>query len=257
MRIIRENRGFAFAVPTVLLVVVALWWFDNIKVYPPTYCPEPTVPQTVMRALSPGHTVILVDTSNEVSREDGARADALIDEWTKNDTAAPFLQRLSVYSLPQQVDDLGGPHGEPMCIPKEGDEYSWLYENQTMVQAHFLNFLSQLKAVFWDTLGKGEADQSPLVETMARLMEQHADIDSFVLVSDMLQHTPIWSHYRKTGDLGAVEATCDQIRALGRLKKVYVYYIDRELPTIQASAWPDEWWANCLAGVGTEMLNGT
>ena len=37
MRIIRENRGFAFAVPTVFLVVVALWWFDNIKVYPPTY----------------------------------------------------------------------------------------------------------------------------------------------------------------------------------------------------------------------------
>ena len=257
MRIIRENRGLAFAVPTVVVVGMALWWFDSIKVYPPTYCPEPTIPQTVMDVLSPGHTVILIDTSNEVSREDGERADALIDEWTKNDTEAPFLQRLSIYSLPEKMNDLDGPQDESMCIPKEGDEYSWIYENEIMVQAHFLNFLSRLKAIFWDTLGKEEADQSPLIETMAQLMERHDDIDSFLLVSDMLQHTPVWSHYRKTGELGAVAATCSQIRALGRLKKVYVYYIDRELPHIQASAWPDEWWANCLAGVGTEMLNGT
>lgn len=100
-----------------------------------------------------------------------------------------------------------------------------------------------------------ETAQSPIVETMASLVRRYDDLDSILLVSDMLQNTPLWSHYIVGGDSLAVASECRRITNPGRLKTVHVYYIHRENPENHALEWPDVWWRRCLTGVTAEMLN--
>lgn len=255
MKII-QNHGMAIALSVFVLAVAAFWWLGEFRVYPPTFCPTATLPQRVMSLESPAHTAILIDTSDEVPLEDGTRADSLIDAWVRSD--APALQRLSTYLLPAAAGDPPRDPGLSVCVPKEGEDANWIYENPIIVQAQFERFLFDLKAIYWDLLGRPPADQSPIVETMAELAERHEDIDSFLIVSDMLQHTPLWSHYSRRGDSQDAMEECRRIAAGGRVKAVYVYYINRGLPEeIQDPNWPDIWWSTCMSDIKAVMLNGS
>ena len=229
------------------------WYTDQLRVGPPDYCPTGTWPQIKEGFEVPGHTAILIDTSNEIPAKDAELAFRRIDAWTRN--SAPFLQRLSIYGLPESANDRDFRSYGSWCIPKEGAEANLIYENPVYVEAQFRGFLATLQDHFRDLVSREEADQSPIVETMAGLVQRHEDLDSIVLVSDMLQHTPLWSHYTMEGDTLGIPSECGRVTGPGRLKTVYVYYIDRGLTKIQAPEWPDEWWRRCLSGVRTEMLN--
>lgn len=112
--------------------------------------------------------------------------------------------------------------------------------------------------MFRELVRREEADQSPIVETMADLVQRDDELDSIVLVSDMLQNTSLWSSYARaaqSGDATGISSECGRITSPGRLKAVYVYYIDREHVEMQPPEWPDAWWERCLRGAKTEMLN--
>ena len=229
------------------------WYTDRLIVRPPDYCPTGTYPQVREGIEVPGHTAVLIDTSNEIPMEDAELAFQKIDAWTRN--SAPFLQRLSIYALPESANDRAVRSYGSWCIPKEGAEANIIYENPVYVEAQFQRFLAILQDMFQELVSREEAAQSPIVETIASLVQRNDDLDSIVLVSDMLQNTPLWSHYTMEGDTLGIPSECRRITGPGRLKTVYVYYIDRGLTEIQAPEWPDPWWSRCLSAVGTEMLN--
>ena len=60
-----------------------------------------------------------------------------------------------------------------------------LYENPRVVEIEFATFLNRLRGILDELRDRKEATVSPIVETMASLVERNEDIDSFLLVSDM------------------------------------------------------------------------
>lgn len=226
---------------------------DQLRVRPPDYCPTGTWPQVREGIEVPGETAILIDTSNAISAKDAGAAFTGIDSWARG--SAPWLQRLSIHALPESASDLDPRGYGSWCVPKEGEDANLIYENAVYVEAQFRQFLAKLRDIFRELVSRQEADESPIVETMAHLVQRNEDLDSIVLVSDMLQNTEAWSHYAKDRDVTSLPDACREITGPGRLQTVFVYYIDRGLPEIQAPEWPDEWWRRCLSGVTTETLN--
>ena len=234
-------------------IAYGAWYADGLIVSPPDYCPTGTYPQVKEGIEVPGHTAILIDTSNEIPAEDAELAFQKINGWTRE--SAPLLQRLSIYGLPESPNVRAARSYGSWCIPKEGADANMIYENPVYVEAQFRRFLATLQDMFRELVNREEAAQSPIVETLASLIQRDDDLDSVVLVSDMLQNTPLWSHYSMEGDTVRVRSECRKIANSVGLRAVYVYYIDRGLPDIQAPEWPDPWWRRCLGTVRTEMLN--
>lgn len=238
------------------------YYSDGLKVGPPDYCPRGTWPQKIQGIQVPGHTPILIDTSNRISNEDRELAFLGIRNWARR--AAPVFQRVSIWGLRDSVDETVEPRGGSWCVPKRGADANQFYEQEDFVEAEFQRFLAGTEIILRELLDRDEAGVSPIVEAMAELVEryEHTDsvVDSFVIVSDMLQNTPAWSHYSAAADTANVQdsariqAACRRITASGQVKSVHVYYINRSLPEIQPLRWPSPWWRECLKGVELLMM---
>ena len=238
-----------------LVVVVGynLNYADQLRVREANgYCPTGTRAQLREGIRIPGHTVILVDTSNEISGEDGARAFERIEGWTR-DTL--FLQKLSIYGLPESEHQDPSQSGRSWCIPKQGEMADLLYENPRVVEIEFATFLNRLRGILDELRDREEATVSPIVETMASLVERNEDIDSFLLVSDMLQNTSLWNEYDGKATLSAEAiAECGRITRARRVRDLYVFYIDRNIAA-QSNGWPTDRWRVCLEGIETTTIN--
>ena len=240
----------------VVFVGYRLNYADQLRVRQANgYCPTGTRAQVREGIRIPGHTLILVDTSNEISEEDGAKAFEKIEEWTRDTLRAPFLQKLSIHGLPESEHEAPSQSGRSWCIPKQGRMADLLYENPRVVEIEFATFLNRLRRILDELRDREEADVSPIVETMASLVERNEDIDSFLLVSDMLQNTSLWSEY---ADEAAVSdeamAECDRITRPGRVRDLFLFYIDRNL-AVQSNDWPTIRWRACLEGIETRTIN--
>lgn len=246
-------RKLLWAIGLVFVTGVTVTILDRAEVEPPDYCPTPGYWLHGLWKV-PGHTAILVDTSNEIPREDGALAFARVDSLVRDTAVVPHLQLVSMHGLPQQATR-GVEQDDPRCVPLQGAMASWIYDTPRWVQIDFDRWVNRLEETFDELVDRPEADRSPIVEAMAALVESRDSLDSIVLVSDMLQNTPLWSHYTGLGDAQAVMAACRRIGRAGRIRAVYVYYIDRGLD-IQPPTWPTPWWQRCLQGVRLEVLNG-
>ena len=251
----------AGAVLLIVIPIAVLCWAgykvhytDQLKALTSDYCPQGTRPQEKEGFVVPGYTAILIDTSDKILFEDAERALQRINAWTRNRDLVPLLQRLSIHGLPESANKrVAQDHGS-WCIPKTGKEADRLYDNPAYAQAQFEQFSDTLKSIFRDLVDRDEAAQSPILETMDYLVQRDTMLNSIVLVSDMLQNTLLWSHYTREGDTAGISSTCSQVRGEGRLKKVFVYYIDRGLPD-QSLEWPDPWWRECLRGVELVEMN--
>ena len=193
---------------------------EKLKVRPVDgYCPTGTKPQIREGIEIPGHTVILIDTSNRISEEDGRRAFEQIDGLIRDTLKTPFLQKISVYGLPETESERPVRSGRAWCVPKQGAMADRLYENPRVVTLDFRDFINGIQAEFDSLRTREEADVSPIAETMAYLVERNDDLDSFIIVSDMLQHTSMWNAYNG-GDLPADAAGClPRDNAVRRLKR--------------------------------------
>jgi len=219
------------------------------------YCPTGNWVQVREGIGIPGHTAIIIDTSNTISEEDGARALERIEEWAKDTLRAPFLQKLSVYGLPETEHEAPIQSGKPLCIPKQGEMANILYENPRVVDIEFKIFLNRIREVLDNLRDREEADLSPIAETLATLVAQNPDIDSFVLVSDMLQNSSLWSDYAQEPEMSdKVLAECRRITESGRVRDLYLYYIDRKV-AVQSNEWPTDLWRTCLGGINTSTIN--
>ena len=229
------------------------WYTDQLKALTSDYCPRGTGPQKKKGIVVSGHTAILIDTSDKISEEYAKQAFDKIESWARDSEA--YIQKLFLYGLPESAEQLPAQSKGSSCIPKDGEEYNDWYENRDYVEAGFQNFLTTLRGIFDKLVDREEAAQSPIIETMASLVQASDSLTSIVLVSDMLQNTPASDHYAKVeGDTRDIPSTCREITGLGQLKTVYVYYIDRKRVENQPSEWPDPWWGECLRGVKLERM---
>ena len=232
-----------------------LWYAEMLRVhYVDGFCPRGTWPQNQEGVTIPGHTVILIDTSDRISSEVGDSAFQRIDEWARDTIRAPFLQKVSIYGLPESEEEIPIVSGQPWCIPRQGVMANRLYENPRVVEIEFRRFLQGVKAELDSLIDRDQADQSPIVETMSWLTQQHEDLDSFVMISDMLQHSDLASHYVGYQEITpALRDVCDRIVRRG-MKSIEVYYVDRTLD-LQGNLWPTGWWSDCLGNLEQGMMN--
>lgn len=233
-----------------------LWYSDALRVhYADGFCPRGTWPQQREGVDIPGHTVILIDTSDEITPEDAEEAFDRIDAWARDTLRVPFLQKISIYGLPESMAEIPEQSGRSWCVPKPGAMANVLYENPRAVEIEFRRFLRGVKTELDSLRQREQAAQSPIAETMAHLVQQHEDLDSFVLVSDMLQHSELATHYGgDTALMPEARDECVRVSGGGRLRSVWVYYVDRELD-VQGNLWPTSWWAECLGSVRGQTLN--
>lgn len=240
--------GIALSViATVLFLYVlwGLWYADSMRVRRKDgYCPTEktkTWAHWVQRREGiriPGHTVILVDTSDEIPARDQETALALIETWVRR---APFLQKVSVYGLPESENKTPVQIGKSWCVPKQGSNADPMYENPRHAEAEFRGvFLARLRRFLGQLMNREEAPQSPIVEALAFLTKKYDDIDSFLLISDMLQHSSLASHYDDSGDM---RKECKDIR----LDSIQVAYISRGIKQ-QSMDWRTRW-KDCFAQV--------
>ena len=227
-----------------------LWYFDQLRVKKEQgFCPTGTWPQMREGLVSPGSSIILVDTSDRISKEDGEMAFKRIEDWVRE---APLLQKISIYGLPEKENQPPRKVGDTMCRPARGDEAKILYENPRYVDSLFRKFLDKLNTVFSELLNREPAPQSPIVETLYHLVEPESKLDSLVLVSDMLQHSSIASHY-PSGN-GDITEYCKKISNFSRVKSIHVFYIIRE-NSPQRPDWRTPYWGACFEGIETTTLN--
>ena len=216
----------------------------------------PTDAQIKDEIVSPGHTAILVDTSNKIAPDDVDKVLEMIEIWVKKDEYVPNLQMLSVFNVPGSTAPMPRESGRSLCVPREGEETTGMFVDRRVVQKHFENFLESLKEVLDKPIKETEADQSPIVETMAHLVERFEKtghpLDAFVIVSDMLQNSGVANLYAGDAELtDDARQYCKRVTdSRSKVNYVAVYYIDRELDE-QGNLWPDdsEWWKECLGDV--------
>ena len=214
------------------------------------WCPEGNKQQVKAGMVVPGHTAILIDTSNRIDEANGTAAFAAIDEVLRDTTRTPYLQRLSVYGLPESELERPVAPERSLCVPLQGHMADRLYQNPRVVNLDFRDFVGVVKVRLDSLLARDEAPASPIIETMAELARNDAELDSFIVVSDMLQNTARCDLYSSACDM--VEL-CAPIRNSG-IDAVHVYYVDRRIPQ-QSNAWPDRRWSECLGSIEARALN--
>lgn len=243
-----------------VLVVLALGAFwaarslhsqEQLKVFARDgWCPRGTSQQERAGLIVPGHTAVLIDTSNRISSRDVEGAFGAIDRVLRDTARTPYLQRISVYGLPETEHERAEAPQSSLCVPLQGYMADRLYQNPRVVNLDFRDFVGVVKVKLDSLLAREEASSSPIVETMSYLARGDDDLTSFIVVSDMLQNTSRCDLYSGECEMRSL---CAPLRE-SNVDFVYVYYIDRGIP-MQSSAWPDRDWNECLGSIAGTVLN--
>lgn len=242
----RDNRKIlvgvfmiCFAFVSFSYILGSLIYAETLKVKPrDRFCPLNTWAQQWKGIAIPGHTIILVDTSNKISKKDGTMAFAKIEEWLRD---SEFLQKISVYGLPKGEYEKPNKLGHSWCIPKQGKNADPLFSNLRKAEITFkAKFLGRIKKIFNVLIQQKEAPQSPIVETLAYFsnLDDKIKVNSVWLISDMLQHSSLASDYAGTGDM---QNLCKKLK----FDSVKIYSIGRNIP--QQSSAHQEKWEKCFA----------
>ncbi|MCE2455476.1 MAG: hypothetical protein J4G12_06590 [Gemmatimonadetes bacterium] len=258
--LLKSSNHRTIAVCVVVLVVLAagtawaaksLFDQEQLKVYAHDgWCPRGTRQQVEAGLVVPGHTAVLIDTSNRISAADGSAAYSAIDAVLRDTVRTPHLQKVSVFGLPESEHERADGPERSLCVPLQGHMADLLYQNPRIVELDFRDFVGVVKVRLDSLLARDEAPSSPIVETMNDLVGRDEEIDSFIIVSDMLQNTSTCDLY--TGECDMLR-TCAPIRE-GGIGSVHVYYVDRRIAA-QSTTWPDPNWSECLGSIPTSLLN--
>jgi len=173
-----------------------------VELDPQTYCPK-NGPASV--------TALLIDTTDQLNLVQ--RTD-LINEIEKLIQNIPRYGALDIFAVrPTEKQPT-----EPVfqrCNPGHADEISGWTSNPTMVERDWREgFRKPLDQLFEQMLAPGEANQSPILESIQWLAVNTLGTPtasglprSLIVVSDLLQHTSGLSHYRGVASFSAFKKT--------------------------------------------------
>lgn len=166
--------------------------------------------------------------------------------------------RISLYA----IDDQKNKEIKPdfvVCAPRTGKGANAFYENPKRIQQkwreQFEQPLDQMIAGFMQA---GKADFSPIMEIF-----QHVSLSAFplgnkqvekqiIIISDMLQHTPEWSHYRGQMDFAALQKTNYYQRINTHLQnaEVNILYVRRDGMEKLQNKRHAYFWADYIKSIG-------
>lgn len=151
-------------------------------------------------------TAILVDQSEALTEGHRRFAKKFIEEYAGDERKLPVGSRIMLFTFSRldfSDQNPSGPNFRPnpdLCRPRsEGNE---LYENNKKItRTFYLRFLAPLSDALDRSLSQELGERSPILETL-QFISRSQDIEEWgkrktlIVVSDMLQHTDAFSHYR-------------------------------------------------------------
>jgi hypothetical protein len=153
-----------------------------------------------------GQTVLLVDQSEALSDGHKRHAANYVEQYVSDETRFPVRSRILLYTFSKNDFDPSNPRGPSfapvvdLCRPpSEGND---LYQNNRKITRQFYErFFQPLSDVLRTSLAQEVGERSPILETL-QFISRSQDVEesrrrkTLIIISDMLQHTESFSHYR-------------------------------------------------------------
>jgi hypothetical protein len=158
----------------------------------------------LLKRAATDQTVILVDQSEALTETHRRFALSFIKDYVADDARLPVRSRIALFTFSKlNFDSRDSPSLRPasdLCRPpSHGNE---LYENSRKITKGFYDrFLIPVTAALEQSLTTEVGERSPILETL-QLVSRSQEIEdgghkTLIVVSDMLQNTEPFSHYRE------------------------------------------------------------
>jgi hypothetical protein len=246
----KTNRRYAMGTTAVIAALLALsatvWIFRPAALDPETLCP-------VDRPIA-GHSVVIVDRTDIWSPSVGATLTEIIEAAQRN---TQTHQKFSIVSLDaeQSVRPIFS-----VCNPGAPSFMSDLYRGRRYTQRDFEErFVGAAERVITTLREPAEAETSPIIEYVHRWLgadDFNGDIAArrLILISDMRQHSALYSLYRTPGGDGLSEVVEDQFGPSARGVAVDVYFVahgrDHDVSEDEARSA----WERALGDIGASLV---
>ena len=124
-----------------------------------------------------------------------------------------------------------------VCAPRTGEDANAFYENPKLIRQRWHEKFEQpLDQAIDGFMQPAQADFSPIMEVFQTILLSafptgaEAEPKQIILISDMLQHTPEWSHYRGQMDFSELQKSVYYQRINTDLQQaeVNILYVRRE-----------------------------
>ena len=149
-----------------------------------------------------------------------------------------------------------------VCAPRTGNDANALYENPKLIKRRWQErFEKPLDQAIEGFMESSEADYSPIMEILQVVSLSAFPVESddatkkIIIVSDMLQHTPEWSHYRGQMDFAALERTAyfQRIRTDLKGAEVQILYVRRDGMEKLQTKRHAFFWADFIGAIGGRL----
>ena len=198
---------------------------EQLAYDPETLCPIETE--------SPKYVALVFDKSDTYNKIQQGFLRRFFTEFKAG--LAPGTQ-VSIYVIEDQKNKEIAP-GFVVCAPRTGQDANAFYENPKRIQQRWQRQFEQpLDQAIAGFMQASQSESSPIMEIF-----QHLSLSAFpvgdssadkqiIIISDMLQHTPEWSHYRGQMDFTALQKTSYYQRISTHLKnaEVTILYVRRD-----------------------------
>lgn len=204
-------------------------------------------------------TIVVVDKTDPFtvsqSRFLRAEIERLRDNMAQYEKLAIYVLNQDNFAAPESVFEL--------CNPGSGKDANALYQNPTKIRLRFKKKFGQPLADLLADLITGErADRSPIME-MIRNVAYMGDFNDqsvkrrLILISDMLQHMPGYSHYRSPVNFEAFAASDYFARIKAPLPGVNVHliYLVRRGQERNQTSKHLVFWERFFQGVGAKLVD--
>jgi hypothetical protein len=219
----KKNKIIGYLISTLIITLFLMsgGYFLKHKINKQSYdkttnCPESGVSQ---------HSVILIDTTDNYNptQKKSIRGKLLsVIENSQKD------EKISVYTIDENYEKNLLPL-QTKCNPGDASEINPFYENERMKKDYWeKHFFKPLESEFNNLLEKGESNHSPIMEmiqaiSIATFQNQQTSVKKkLFIVSDMIQNTTEYSHYRGSLKFLKFKETQQFIKVRTDLKAVTV-----------------------------------
>lgn len=232
-----------------LLVVLSFTVFSQVRTDKKTGC-------LLDHKAPEAHTILLVDETDQLSRDELTYAKALILNeyyWL------PIGGRLTVRNVvadPDLAEDI------VVCRMDDGSQVLGIGRNPKMVRKNFEKVAGARLEELYTALRTAPIQKySPLLEYISAAMDRAnfgANIENrrLVLLSDMAQHSELFSQYGRGARLKPGSDVIDELRRDMDGVHVRIHYIPRrKLASIQGES-HRRFWINHLQAMGADVALG-
>ena len=169
--------------------------------------------------------------------------------------------RIALYVIDDRNRDIIAPDFL-VCAPRTGEDANALYENPKLIKRRWLErFEKPLDQAIEGFMKPSEADYSPIMEILQVVSLSAFPVESddatkkIIIVSDMLQHTPEWSHYRGQMDFAELERTAyfQRIRTDLGGAEVQILYVRRDGMEKLQTKRHALFWADYIDAIGGQV----